>query len=382
MLKVLHVWPSLDQSSGGPLRAILELSANGERYGLHSELLGFGNIHMPDNPMDPRLIHWLPTSFPRRYVYVPQLRRWLTDNLPKYDGVVLHGMWLYPQAATASICQSLRIPYACVPHGMLDPWSLKGQGGANSLKKLLTWWLRDRRMHLASRGCIFTTKRERESARRLVQLPGRQLVVPPCGIGPTAKAPGPAQSRVTPPHGARVALFLGRVDRKKNVGFLIHAWARAEISNEWHLYIAGPCEPGYQRELGDLVRKYHLGRSVHFVGMVSGADKIYLLQRADWFLLPSKQENFGIAVLEAIACGCPVAISDQVAVAEHFHARSEILPLKLDAWVEFLRYRLPDEKLRQALIAADRRELLPRFRIETVARDWAETLTSLFQKAA
>jgi len=168
-----------------------------------------------------------------------------------------------------------------------------------------------------------------------------------------------------------VALFLSRVHPKKNVDFLIEAWAQAGVPPEWRLIIAGPCEEGYQQKLQSLVQKHGLGDRVQFVGPVTGRDKSYLLQRADWFLLPSKQENFGVAVLEAIGAGCPVAISDQVYISDYFHAGSEVMPLEMDAWVRFLRDRMPDESRRQALIEEDRRYIMPQFAIEMVARAWA-----------
>jgi len=85
---------------------VLDLSALSFEHGLHSEVLGFGALNVPDNPLDAGLIHSLPTAFPRRYWYAPKLQAWLAANLRQYDGVVLHGMWLYPHWATARACSS------------------------------------------------------------------------------------------------------------------------------------------------------------------------------------------------------------------------------------------------------------------------------------
>ena len=120
------------------------------------------------------------------------------------------------------------------------------------------------------------------------------------------------------------------------------------------MLVAGPAEPAYQRKLERMARRYRVEDQVRFVGSVAGPDKSYLLGRASWFLLPSKQENFGISVLEAINAGCPVAISDQVYLSDDFPDQSEVLPVRLDAWVEFLRYRMPDEQHRQALVRIER----------------------------
>jgi hypothetical protein len=83
-------------------------------------------------------------------------------------------------------------------------------------------------------------------------------------------------------------------------------------------------------------------------------------------------------VLEAINAGCPVAISDQVYLADSFHAQSEVLPVRLDAWVEFLRERMPEEHHRRKLVELDRAFLIPQFSMDTITRNWAATINAVF----
>src|ERR1700736_4286180 len=127
-MKILHVLPSLDQSYGGPLRAVLDLSAHSESTAFQSEILGFGPLKVPDNPIPPELIHSLRLSLPMKYCCSFKLSRWLESHLSSYDGVVLHGMWLYPNWVISRACRSLHKPYIYFPHGMLEPWSVFGQG--------------------------------------------------------------------------------------------------------------------------------------------------------------------------------------------------------------------------------------------------------------
>jgi len=102
------------------------------------------------------------------------------------------------------------------------------------------------------------------------------------------------------------------------------------------------------------VNELGLREHVRFTGFVTGRDKAYLLRRSDWFLLPSKQENFGIAVLEAVEQDCAIAISDRVYIAESFRPDSEVLPLTMKDWVEFLRVRMIDQRWRSQTVALDR----------------------------
>jgi glycosyltransferase involved in cell wall biosynthesis len=382
-VNVLHVLHSLDQSYGGPIRAVLDLSARAAALGLESEILGFGEPRVPDNPFPPERIHSLPIEFPGRYCYSSRLHSWLKDNLGRFDGVVLHGMWLYPNWAVAQECWETGVQYACFPHGMLEPWAVYHQGFWKAAKKQLYWHWREQAIFQNARCVYFTTNRERELSSGTFHLGGKQLILVPYGVDVRLNDRRiTARKSLIQPFDRKLALFLGRVHPKKNVEFLMHAWADAKLSCEWRLLIAGPGESGYLNRLRRLADRLRLEQQVQFLGFVSGDDKRYLLQRADWFLLPSKQENFGVAVLEAINHGCPVAMSDQVYIAESFHEKSEILPLDVARWTEFFRERMVDEAWRREVLRMDREKLLPRFHMDTIAADWTSTLENTFSTAA
>lgn len=371
-MRVLHVLSSLDQAYGGPVRLVMDLSARCLALGLDSEVLGFGEANLPDNPFPKEKIHALPVGFPRSYVYSPKLRDWIQTNLGQFDAAVIHGAWTYPGWAVAAACRSIGLPYGAFPHGMLEPWTVSGQGVVKAWKKHAYWAWRERYTFQKARCVFFTTERERTLANRLFRFPTQQAVLCPYGI-PSSSPPvvRPQSSTLEPLFEMQFALFLGRVHPKKNVDFLLRAWAAAQVPESWRLVIAGPGDESYLRWLGSLANRLSIDRQVAFLGFVAGHDKTFLLQRARWFLLPSKQENFGVAVLEAISHGCPVALSDQVYLSEAFREDSEVLPLVADCWVEFLRERMMNPEWRGAVLRKDREHLQARFDMERVARDWA-----------
>ncbi len=300
----------------------------------------------------------------------------------RFDGVILHGMWLYPNWAFFKACTKANIPFICFPHGMLEPWAIYRQGALKAAKKILYWLLRERKIFSAASGIFFTTIRERTLAQQIFNLPPVSRIVVPYGMPPLGSAPvQPARADLAFSSSRKIALFLGRVHPKKNVDFLIEAWAAANPDSDWLLVVAGPSDPAYQRRLNTLTMRYQLQEQVRFVGPVWGTDKAYLLGRASWFLLPSQQENFGISVLEAVNAGCPVAISDQVFLSDYFGKGSEILPVRLASWVEFLRDRMPDEKHRQHMISLDSAHVIPLFSINAVARNWVRSITLVFDAA-
>lgn len=378
--RVLHVLPSLDQRYGGPLRLVLDLSARSLARGLDSHVLGFGQPDIADNPFPASRIHSLPLAPPRGYCYSPLLAQWLRLNLSRFDGVVIHGAWLYPGWITARLCHEMGVPYACFPHGMLEPWAVDGQGWLKAAKKRVYWRWRERRIYAGARRAFFTTRTEMRLATKLFQFDCPQEVLTPYGLEPAPPlATEPLRPDLAQPPGRRIALFLGRVHPKKNVHFLVRAWAAARVPEPWFLLVAGPGEPEYLSSLQELAARLGVAERVLFPGFVAGQDKAYLLQRAGWFLLPSQQENFGVAVFEALSHHCPVAISDRVYIAEAFRPESEVIPLDFAAWVKFLQTRMVDETWRDEVLARDREHLLKRYSMDAVTEQWILGLRRAFE---
>jgi glycosyltransferase involved in cell wall biosynthesis len=109
-----------------------------------------------------------------------------------------------------------------------------------------------------------------------------------------------------------IVLFFGRLNFKKGLDVLTRAFADVTRARpDAHLVIAGP-DRGMQEKTQAWIDEYGFGDRATFTGMVTGDDKLELLADSDLFVLPSYTENFGIAVVEAMACGMPVAISDKV----------------------------------------------------------------------
>ena len=175
---------------------------------------------------------------------------------------------------------------------------------------------------------------------------------------------------------------LGRVHPKKRPDLLIKAWKAAAPPPQWLLVIAGPGEPRYLRHLSSLARNLNVSDTVRFTGPVAGADKQYLLNRASWFLLPSEQENFGVAALEAITVGCAVALSDQVYLGDKFPKPSEILPIDVEAWARFMAQRMIDDRWRDEIAARIKDEMLLTYNSEQVTRGWVRSISSVLTEAS
>jgi len=171
---------------------------------------------------------------------------------------------------------------------------------------------------------LFTSEEERRLARESFSLyRGREVVV---SFGTAAPATSLERAREVffdafpNLRGQRLLLFLGRLHEKKGCDLLIEAFSQVRNSSERiHLMVAGPCaQPEYLRHLQQMAATSD--GTISFPGMLSGDVKWGALSAADAFVLPSHQENFGIAVAEALACGTPVLISNKVNIWREIEA--------------------------------------------------------------
>ncbi len=347
--------------------------------GLRSEILGCDPIRIADNPLPTELIHSLPLEGVKSYVSSPNVRNWCRANLRRFNGVILHGLWSATNWTLSRECIAVGIPYIVFPHGMLDIWSVRGQGWLKWYKKAVYWHLRERQVVSGSRAVFFTMQRELDNARKTFHLPEIQpLIVSPFGVSSHVDN-SDVKPSVSVDQGSerKIALFLGRVHPKKRPDILIEAWAKAEVPRDWRLVIAGPGESEYLAKLANLARQFRIENAVQFVGPVSGADKSYLFQRASWFLLPSEQENFGVAVLEAVSNGCALAISDQVYFADELPAGSEILPVRLEAWTCFMRERMIDNMWRDETVKRVLEHIGDKFSAERISKQWVDKISKV-----
>jgi glycosyltransferase involved in cell wall biosynthesis len=317
-MRILRSIHTLNPAVGGPIESVRQSSAALAQRGHVVEIVCL------DSRRDP----WL-QDFPHRvcalgsgrggYSYTPEFTRWISEHHSDYDAVLIHGLWLYNSFGAWRALHRGATPYFVLPHGMLDPWFNRAYP-LKFLKKLLYWPWAERRVLRDAAAVLFTSEEERRLARKSFPFYRCNEIV--VGYGTAAPnvdldaARAEFLARFPRLQSKRLLLFLGRLHEKKGCELLIGAFAairgKEGAGDELHLVIAGPsADESYLRKLQQLA-----AASVHdaitFPGMLSGAMKWGAFAAADAFVLSSHQENFGIAVVEALACGTPVLISNKV----------------------------------------------------------------------
>lgn len=110
-------------------------------------------------------------------------------------------------------------------------------------------------------------------------------------------------------------LFVGTVQPRKNINGLLRAFKELKLSNKLKLVIVGK-QGWLTDEIYGLVKKLDLTDSVIFTGYVEAEDLPLFYKEAKCFVLPSFYEGFGIPVIEAMDCGCPVVVSNRSSLPE------------------------------------------------------------------
>ena len=332
-MRVLHVIPSVALVRGGPSQAVLEMVAALRAQNIDAEIAttndnGPDVLDVPCNcegtypvNIDSPEIDRVPIHFFARqpvhgsslseFSFSTQLTRWLWQHVSDYDLLHVHALFSYPSTAAMAIARWHRVPYLLRPIGQLCHWSLN----QSAVRKNMYLALIERTNLQQARALHFTTSQEKEEAQVLELRP--PSVVVPHGIHMDDLIEQPQaqlRQRLNIHDGVPILLFLSRLHPKKGLERLIKALATLK-QQPFHLVIAGSGSQSYEVDLDQQLQTAGLQTCSQRVGFVSGYLKQLLLQGSDAFILPSHSENFGVAVLEALAAGLPVLTTPYVALA-------------------------------------------------------------------
>jgi len=329
-LKVLHVIPSVSPRRGGPSQAVIEMVCALRQSGVDAEIATTNDDveslldvtiesktkyqHVPIqffNRWSPP--KFLPLRVPlREFTYSWGFQHWLKKHIHEYDVVHIHAIFSFCSSYTMWLARRKNVPYVVRPIGQLEHWSLT----QSSRRKTYYLDLIERN-NLSAANCVqFTSNSERTQA--LEVIPNLTSEVLPLGLNiplPITQASRKMRERWHIERGAPVILFMSRLHPKKGLELLLDALAVVD-NLPFQLVIAGDGDDEYQRGLEAKVAELGINDCITFVGFVQGTEKNLLLQGADLFALTSHSENFGIAVLEALASGTAALVSSSVALSE------------------------------------------------------------------
>jgi len=313
-MRILHVIASVRPQGGGPIEGVKQLASVVTALGHEVEIASLDSPDI-DAASCPLPLYALGPG-KLKYGYSSRFASWLRGNAQAYDVIIVRGIWQFHSLATWRAVRRSKTPYVVFTDGMLDPW-FKNTYPLKHLKKRLYWPWAEYRVLRDAGAVLFTSEEERRLARQsFSRYSAREKVVGQGSIHPTGDAGAQLAawfSRFPHLRGKRLVLFLGRIHPKKGCDLAIRAFARVLASQpDWRLVMAGPDQVGIRRALERLAADLNISDKVTWTDMITGEVKQGALRSAEVFLLPSHQENFGIAVAEALAYGVPALISNKI----------------------------------------------------------------------
>ena len=322
-MKILHLIAGAAPQTGGPIKAVCDFNA-----ALGGRIQS--TIATLDAPGMPFLDHLGGTvealgqgapdrrnGFQRHYGYAPRALAWLKQNVHRFDVVLVHGLWNYATYIASRVLPGAGVPYFVFTHGMMDPY-FRQIDPAKHLAKQASWLSIEGPLLAGARSVLFTAEDERRLASgQFFGFSGyRETVV---GYGtidsPTAEPRHVAAFHEFVPRlgEAPFLLYLSRLHPKKGADMLVDAFTSiADRHPGLHLVVAGPGHQGWERTVSRRAKTAGLNERIHFPGPLFGDAKWGAMRGADAFVLPSHQENFGLVLAEAMACGTPVLTTRRV----------------------------------------------------------------------
>src|SRR3954447_537751 len=313
-MRVLHVLASLDDRQGGLQSAVVGIANTQARAGLLVTLAAGrddGDEFDGLKGLDPRIsVELFPYSTAtRRFAGSRLLRRWLTSHIDSFDAVHVHAIWAIPSYGTAVLAIRRRTGLIVSPHGSLEPFDLRKHARA----KRVLGRIFVRPMLARASVVLCTTERESRSLTTYgATVRSRVIALPPGDLDTPVRGRAEVRRDYGIPEDARVILFVGRLDPKKGLPFLLEAMTHVPDA---FLLVVGDGAVGYRSSLQADVDRLGIGQRVRFTGWLGSQAKAEALAASDLFALLSYNENYGIAAVEAAQAGLPSLLTTEVYVA-------------------------------------------------------------------
>ncbi|HXM42816.1 MAG TPA: glycosyltransferase [Bryobacteraceae bacterium] len=380
--KILHVIPSVGPQRGGPSVLMRTLARALSQAGMEVHVATTDD----NGPGRLQVTHGIPQQedgatfwyFPRQtrfYTFSWPLTRWLARHVREFDLVHIHALFSYAALPAALLAHRAGVPYIVRPLGTLNRW---GVANRRPWLKKVSFRVLESRILSGAAGIHYTSEQELLEAGEL-GVSGKPLIVPNAVELPVGQASRPL------PLKRNVILFLSRIDRKKGIDLLLAAFARVRRQcPSASLVLAGSGDPQWIATLKNDAARLGIAADVTWAGFLTGQDKWTALTSASVFVLPSYSENFGIALVEALACGCPVVLSDQVGIHREISRAQAglVTPCRVEELAQAILDVLTDAALRRRMSENGVRLAQQQFSLEAVGGQLAAAYATACAEAA
>ena len=250
-------------------------------------------------------------AYSKRMFISPGLIPVAKRMVKNFDIIHLHDFYTFHNVVVGFFANKYKVPFVITPHGALDPVRRKQK---NILKEIYINLWGQRLLRDAER-IIVTAQAEVEQC-LLGETERDKIEVVPNGVTLSEFQGLYSREKIRKKYhlsrNDKVIVFLGQIHRVKGLDLLVKVFSRlAKENSRVKLLIIGP-DSGYLPTLKDLIKRKKIPRNkIVFTGLLTGKEKFSLLASGDIFVYPSYSEGFAVAILEAMAAGLPVLITDK-----------------------------------------------------------------------
>lgn len=374
---------------GGPVRSVSALAEQLITLGQDITVFttnanGAGNLPVPTNKLmavDGVPVHYFARSplSPSRFYLSSDLWRACSHHMRNYDVVYITATWTYPFIAATRAARRHHVPYVIAPRGSFMDWTMR----AKWVKKRLYMQVIERRAMQSAAAIHCTSDMEAEHISQW-QFKAPSVLIPNgLDLQPyqTLPARGALRHRLGIPQDAPLTLYVGRLHQLKRITRTVEAFSTvAEALPDAHLVLVGPDEDGSGEVARAWVETHGLAERVHMPGILTGNELLQAYADADMLVLLSHSENFGMVVVEAMAAGLPVLLSQNVGLGSSVIQAGAGLVTDADtpqteaAWIKLL--TSPNQ--RAAMSIAAKNLVTEQFSLRAVAQQ----LLNLFHQVA
>ena len=381
-MRVLHVIPSVAERSGGPATAIVPMCRALQQQGVEVLLIttDAGMDHVEPALTDYKGVpaKFFPSQLGESFKYSRPLTAWLNSHAREFDVAHIHAVFNHSSIAAAHVCRKAGVPYVVRPLGTLEPWSMTQK----SIRKRVFWQVAGKAMLGRAAAVHYTTEAEKVSTERLLRLNHGKVIG--LGVEVNSSANDKLAEHFPTLDNEPYVLVMSRLHPKKGLDVLLEAFL-ALVEHEkfarWRLVIAGDGPLDHVLKLKAMVAANSHRDRVLFTGWLDGEQKSAVLSGASLLALPSRQENFGMCVMEALSRSVPVLVSPHVNLAEEIVLANAgwIATVDKEALAARLAEALDDEEERARRGRAGK-QLSQKYSWESVAQSLVEVYTDVFAK--
>lgn len=307
-MKILQVVPFFTPVRGGSVAVPYNLSKELSKRGHDVTIITTDfelNEEYAKSLDDVKVIPFKCTAKLGLFLYSPEMKKWLRDNIKNFDIAHMHNFRSYQNNVTHNYAKRFNTPYILQAHGSVLP-----AFGIQYLKKLydLEWGYKILKDAIK---VIALTETEAEQYKKM-GVDENKIEIIPNGLDLSQYQKLPPKGSFKKKYGIednrKIVLYLARIHQNKGPDILVKAFAQLKKNvdlNNVVLVLAGP-DDGFLSTVKSLIAQVGLNKNILITGPVSEEDKIAAYVDADIYVLPSRYEPFGITILEAYACGIPV----------------------------------------------------------------------------